>query len=240
MVESFARVETKYMLDAAQTEIIGRALTAHGFRKSDFGNPLVQSLYYDTPDKSLIRESLERPVYKEKLRLRAYGMPNLKSNTFVEIKKKYGGVVYKRRIALPLEAAARGLKQGFRDDEAGQVGQEARWMIERYGLIPSAVIAYERDAWFSDTDPIVRITFDRNIAYRMWNLDLRLATQNMPLTRPDQRLLEVKTSGTYPLWLSHLLWETGVARTHFSKYGSAYLQDQKEKLWTDIRRKAVC
>ena len=159
--ESFARVETKYMLTVAQERFIEDALQKYGFRWMDFGDPTVQSLYYDTPDYQLIRTSLDRPIYKEKLRLRAYGKPEKVTMSFIEVKKKYKGVVYKRRVAQPLEMAYTGLNTGCVSQEGGQVGQEAEWMVRRYALQPKAVITYDRDAWFSDRWPDVRITFDR-------------------------------------------------------------------------------
>ena len=112
MEEHFARVETKYLLTAAQAAAVERGLLRQGFRRMDFGSPRVQSLYYDTEDFVLIRASLERPVYKEKLRLRAYGEPGTISGAYLEIKKKYRGVVYKRRTALPLREAMDGLTAG--------------------------------------------------------------------------------------------------------------------------------
>ena len=224
MEESFARVEIKYMLDLKQASQMEQALTERGFYRMDFGSPAVQSLYYDTVDYRLIRDSLERPMYKEKLRLRAYGVPGTQKVSFVEVKKKYDGVVYKRRVAVPLQAAYEGLNTGELPPEAGQVGREALWMVKRYPLIPRAVIAYDRDAWFSKLEPDVRITFDRNLTYRGDELELTKSGNNLPLSTPDQRLLEIKTGGVHPLWLAKLLWDIQAKRIHFSKYGSAYLQ----------------
>lgn len=222
MEESFARVETKYMLTPDQEEAIEAGLRRRGFTCTDFGSPAVQSLYYDTPDHQLIRDSLERPIYKEKLRLRAYGAPGTQSTSFVEVKKKYDGVVYKRRAALPLQEAFIGLSRECLPENAGQVGREALWLVKRYSLVPSVVIAYDRNAWFSAQEPSVRITFDRNLAFRDHDLDLTSKTENTVFTRPDQRLMEVKTGGTYPLWLARLLWDTRAKRVHYSKYGYAY------------------
>lgn len=222
MEESFARVETKYMLTPDQEEAIEAGLRRRGFSWTDFGSTAVQSLYYDTPDHQLIRDSLERPLYKEKLRLRAYGAPGAQSTSFVEVKKKYNGVVYKRRVALPLQDASSGLSRESLPEDAGQVGREALWLVKRYGLSPSAVIAYDRYAWFSAQEPDIRITFDRNLAFREHDLDLTSKAENTVFTRPDQRLMEIKTGGTYPLWLTRLLWDTRAKRVHYSKYGYAY------------------
>ena len=222
MEESFARVETKYLLSAAQAEAVEEGLRRQGFRKQDFGSPRVQSLYYDTADFALIRASLERPAYKEKLRLRAYGEPGTISGSFLEIKKKYRGVVYKRRTAMNLREAMEGLAAGRLPEEAGQVGREILWMNRRYSLQPASVISYDRDAWFSEREPGVRITFDRNLSFRDWAPDLNSPEPGIFLLPRDRRLMEIKTGGHLPMWLAALLREADARRTHFSKYGLAY------------------
>ena len=224
MEESFARVETKYLLTLPQAAAMEMGLMQRGFRKTNFGSPRVQSLYYDTTDHVLIRMSLERPAYKEKLRLRTYGEPGTLKQSFVEIKKKYNGVVYKRRTAMPLKEAMNALYRGRMPDKTGQVGREVQWMMRRYGLCPAAVISYDRDAWFCPETPGVRITFDRSLSFRDWELDLNSGVTGIPLIPANQRLMEIKTNGFYPLWLTQLLRETGAKRIHFSKYGLAYRQ----------------
>ena len=116
------------------------------------------------------------------------------------------------------------LSRGRMPEKAGQVGREVEWMMRRYSLHPAAVISYDRDAWFCREQPGVRITFDRSLAFRDWEPDLNIRTAGIPLLSADRRLMEIKTGGTYPLWLVRLLQEAGIQRTHFSKYGLAYLQ----------------
>ncbi len=222
MQENFARVETKYLLTLSQAAAMEMGLMRLGFERMDFGSPRVQSLYYDTDDYTLIRLSLERPAYKEKLRLRVYGEPGTLTQSFVEIKKKYSGVVYKRRTEMPLREATDALLRGWMPEKAGQIGREVQWMMHRYGLHPAAVISYDRDAWFCREQPGVRITFDRNLTFRDWEPDLNSRAAGISLLPADQRLMEIKTDGIYPLWLVQLLQETEVQRTHFSKYGLAY------------------
>lgn len=222
MEESFARVETKYLLTLLQAAAMETGLMRLGFEKADFGSPRVQSLYYDTADHALIRASLERPAYKEKLRLRAYGGPGDLTQSFVEIKKKFDGVVYKRRTEMPLREATEALLRGRMPEKTGQVGREIQWMLRRYSLQPAAVISYDRDAWFCREQPGVRITFDRCLTFRDREPDLNSGMKGIPLLPADRRLMEIKTNGVYPLWLIRLLQETGARRTHFSKYGLAY------------------
>ena len=222
MGETFARVETKFLLSRSQAEALETELWRRRFTRMDFGSPRVQSLYYDTPDYTLIRASLNRPAYKEKLRLRGYGEPGTITQSYLEIKKKYDGVVYKRRTAMPLREAVACLSRGEIPEEAGQVGREIQWMLRRYELRPAAVIAYDRNAWFCREEPGLRVTFDRNLTFRDWAMDLNAVDPGIRLLPADRQLLEIKTGGAYPLWLCRLLQEIRAERTHFSKYGLAY------------------
>ena len=240
MQESFARVETKYLLTLPQAAAAEKGLMQLGFERMDFGSPGVQSLYYDTADYALIRASLERPAYKEKLRLRAYGEPGSLTQSFVEIKKKFNGVVYKRRTELPLLEATDALLRGRMPEKTGQVGHEIQWMLQRYSLQPAAVISYDRDAWFCREQPGVRITFDRSLAFRNRELDLNSGAAGIPLLPADRRLMEIKTDGIFPLWLIRLLQETGARRTHFSKYGLAYLRHIRPHAEEIERSEANC
>ncbi|MBR2256630.1 MAG: polyphosphate polymerase domain-containing protein [Blautia sp.] len=230
MNENFARVETKYMLCTDQMPEIEDALEAHGFHRMDFGNSLIQSLYYDTPDYLLIRQSLERPGFKEKLRLRVYGEASSLSSAFLEMKRKYKGVVYKRRTMLPLRTAMNMPDTLEMPETAGQIGKEIIWMMKRYRPVPAVVIRCDREQWVHSDDPGFRITFDRNIRFRNRNFDLRAKEYHIPLTDAGQRLMEIKTGSAMPQWLARVLWETGARHVHYSKYGLAYqriIQDQR-------------
>lgn len=217
----FARVEKKYLIDESQARMMADALRLRGFSMLDFGDPAIQSLYYDTEDYLLIRRSLERPNYKEKLRLRAYGRPSPEGRSYVEIKKKYRGVVYKRRVQLPLRDAVSALKKGEMPPDCGQIGREIDRCVAFYGLSPKCMILYDRDAWTSDREE-VRVTFDRRIRCRFDRLDLTLPQEGALLLPEGQMIMEVKVPGAYPLWLTRLLSGIGARRVHFSKYGTAY------------------
>lgn len=222
MEECFKRVETKYLISLSQAAAMEAALRQQGFVRMDFGSSRVQSLYYDSPDYRLIRASLERPAFKEKLRLRAYGEPGILTESFLEIKRKYRGIGYKRRTGLPLQAAETCLAQGIVPEGSGQIGREAQWMIRRYSLSPAALISCDRDAWASPGSSGLRITFDRNITFRDWDMDLNARVPGLLLLPGTLRLMEIKSGGAYPLWLTRLLRENEIRRNHFSKYGAAY------------------
>lgn len=217
----FARIEKKYLLDEAQARAIADALCHRAFRLLDFGDPAVQSLYYDARDFCLIRRSLERPNYKEKLRLRVYGQPDADGRSYVEIKKKYRGVVYKRRVELPLGQAVAGITAGRMPPDCGQIGREIDRCVAFYGLEPKCMILYDRDAWVSGEED-VRVTFDRCIRCRFDHLDVMRPQEGDALLPEDQVIMEVKVPGAYPLWLTRLLYSAGARPVHFSKYGTAY------------------
>lgn len=188
-----------------------------------YGLSLIQNLYYDTDNFYLIRASIEKPLYKEKLRVRCYGDCDDEHNTFVEIKKKYKGVVYKRRVDMAYKDAVAYTTEGAPPPKPSQITKEIDWFFNRYkGLAPAMYISYERVAMASKDNGSLRITFDRNITYRMDDLDLRKGSYGEKLLPPDTFLMEIKIPGAMPLWLVEILHELNIHPTSYSKYGNAY------------------
>ena len=232
--EIFKRVEEKWLLPKEAYKKLLPELRKH-MADDVFGKYTISNVYYDTADFRLIQESLEKPVYKEKLRLRLYGEAAEDGKVFAEIKKKYKGIVYKRRIALPLREARRWLNYGI--DPAGtgktftekQIFQEISYMKERYGLKPAVFIAYDRTALAGTEDPELRVTFDTNIRCRISEPDLSAGTRGMQLLPPDTVLMEVKIPGAMPLWMAELFEDIAPYQQSFSKYGSYYEYLMKEK-----------
>ena len=220
----FRRVEIKYLLDNARYLSLLETLHAHGYRIDAYGENTISNIYYDTDDYYLIRHSLDKPIYKEKLRLRAYGTPGEDSPAFVEIKKKFKGVVYKRRVTLPLCQATRALEKGRMPDGLGQIGDEINWFLNTYRVSPRAMIAYDREALFSDQTPDLRITFDHAIRFRDTALNLSCGSAGTLLFPGDMRLMEIKTSYSIPVWLCDALWKDDIRRVSFSKYGECYVR----------------
>lgn len=217
---TFERVEKKYLLTRAQTLAL-RTRLAGRMRMDAYGRSLIENIYYDTADYALIRASLEKPAYKEKVRLRSYGVPKADDPVFLELKKKYDGVVYKRRVKRPLEEAAR-FMSGRGAAGADQIERELAYARDLYGLAPRMFLSYERVALYGLEDPAFRVTFDCSILYRTEALDLTAGAWGEPLLAPDQCLMEVKTCRALPLWFSRTLSELGIYPTTFSKYGRAY------------------
>lgn len=221
---NFRRTEKKYLLTAAQYLALRRELEPY-MAEDRYGLSTILSLYYDTADHRLIRQSLEKPSYKEKLRLRSYGVPRAGDPVFLEIKKKCQGVVYKRRVVLPVEEAMAYLAGGEKPEGHGQIMEEVDWMLRRYQPSPAAVISTRRLALFGREDPALRVTFDFDPRGRTDELDLRLGAHGAPLLPDGTVLMELKVAAAAPLWLTEILSRMRLYPTSFSKYGTCYRRD---------------
>lgn len=217
----FKRKEVKYLLTEAQLAALRPALETH-MEPDAFAHSIISNLYYDTPDFRMLRRSQEKPAYKEKLRLRGYGVPDEETQVFPEIKKKAEGIVYKRRVRMPYGDAIHYLSRRHPGGD-GQIFQELNWMLLAYGsLAPRIFLSYERDSWRGREEPSLRLTLDREILWRAEALDLRRGAWGEPLLGPDQVLMEVKITNAAPLWLAEALSENGIFPISFSKCGRAF------------------
>jgi len=218
----FIRYEKKYLLEEEQYRVLLEQLKPY-MKVDQYGRSVISNIYFDTPDHRLIRTSLEKPAYKEKLRLRSYGVANGETNVFVEVKKKYQGIVYKRRLNMSLDEAENYLYCGEEPTEDSQIRREVDWMFAYYkNLKPAMHLSYDRIAMFGMEDSNLRITFDSQILWREKALDLSKGAWGEPLLQEGQRLMEIKIAGAMPLWLSHMLDEMKIYPVSFSKYGNAY------------------
>lgn len=217
----FRRTEQKYLLDENQTAAF-KAAMAQYMEPDKFPTSSIRNIYYDTPDYRLIRRSLEKPVYKEKLRLRAYGDVTAEDKVFLEMKKKYDGVVYKRRISLKEKKAAEYMANPQKRLKDTQIGHEIDYFKDFYAeLFPAVYLSYDRMSWRS-ADGNLRVTMDWNILYRTQDVDLKKPVWGEPLLTPGQTLVEIKAPGTMPLWLARTLSENNIRQISISKYGTAY------------------
>ena len=217
----FKRAEVKYMLTKEQQGIIKEAMQEHMI-PDIHGRNVTCSLYFDTPDFLLIRRSMEHPMYKEKLRLRSYGVAEPDTTVFVELKKKYDSIVYKRRIAMTEEESERFLLHHEQVKDT-QISREIAYCMERYpGLAPAVMLSYQREAFYAKDDHEFRMTFDDTILWRDHHLSLKDGIFGEPILPDDRVLLEVKTGGAIPMWLVKVLSENHIYKTSFSKYGTAY------------------
>ncbi len=224
MQKSFQRTEKKYLLQSGEYEALRRELAPY-MEEDSYGLSLIMSLYYDTEQFDMIRKSMEKPAYKEKLRLRSYGIPKDDDPVFLEIKKKSEGVVYKRRVTLRAKEAADYLAGGEKPAGKGQIMEEIDWMRQRYAPKPAAVISVNRLALFGKEDRALRMTFDFSPRGRMDELDLRLGDRGELLLPEGTVLMELKVNGAAPLWLAEILSRRKIYPCSFSKYGTCYRRE---------------
>ena len=219
----FQRIEVKYLLDDTQYTELRKRLEGMAAVDS-YGKTSILNIYFDTPDYKLIERSLEKPVYKEKLRLRTYGVADDDTNAFIEIKKKYKGVVYKRRISMPYSQAIDYLVDGKRPKERSQISDEIDYFLKYYkGIRPAMAISYDRIAMAGIEDPDLRITFDTNIRWRTDKLSLSEGNVGKDILLPGQHLMELKIAGAMSIELAQILDELNIRKTSFSKYGKGYV-----------------
>lgn len=222
--DTFQRYEIKYLLDSRQKKAILQAMEPY-MKLDAYGRTTIRNVYFDTDTFRLIRRSLERPAYKEKLRIRSYQQAGPQDPVFVELKKKYKSVVYKRRISLPECQVLTCFQEGTPLPVHSQIAQEIDYFRAYYGsLEPKVFLSYEREAFFALDGSDFRVTFDENILYRTEELSLGSHVFGHPLLAEHQTLMELKTSGGIPLWMSHTLNRQRAFKTSFSKYGWAYQQ----------------
>lgn len=219
----FKRYEKKYLLDESRYRALLPLLEEH-MECDEYGRHTICNIYFDTEDYRLIRTSLEKPIYKEKLRVRSYGIPNSEGKCFVEIKKKYKGVVYKRRVELSVAQARAWLLEGEKPQKYGQIHREIDWFMDFYQPVPKMYIAYDRVALFGKDDPDLRVTFDQDIRWRQEELSLVDGDHGRRLMDSGLHLMEVKIPGAMPLWMARAFDELDIRMTSFSKYGEAYRQ----------------
>lgn len=233
------RCELKYILDPAQTVSLKNAIK--GYMEPDqFGRTTIASLYYDTPDFRLIRASLEKPDFKEKLRLRTYGRATESSPVYLELKRKALGTVYKRRIRTTVTGAARFVRGRENELDGSQISRELLSFRDYYGnLTPSFMIIYDRTAYV-EVDGDLRLTIDEVPRYRTQNLDLTQPMEGIRLLNEGCSILELKVQSAMPLWLTHALSESRIYKTSFSKCGEAFRRElMKSYLQLNAQRPEV-
>ncbi len=239
IIRSFNRYEIKYMLTPEEKSSFLKAMAEHLCRDK-YGEYTICNLYLDTDDFRFIERSLERPIYKEKLRVRSYGNARGDTKVFFEIKKKFRKVVYKRRITIPLDEAEEYMRNstkpqslcGYADN---QIFEEIDFLMKKYSPKPKLYLAYDREAYYIAEYPDMRITFDKNIRGR-WE-DLTLSHDNdtffLDTDVKDYTIMEIKCAGSMPTEYAKVLSELKIYPVSFSKYGRIYLSQfetiQEEK-----------
>ena len=223
----FERHEKKYLITEEVYQSLLKRLEEY-MHPDQFGLHTICSLYLDSDDYILANRSMGKPDYKEKLRLRSYGLPQPDTTVYLELKKKLMGVTYKRRIPLSYEAAERYMLNGDTSEERSQIMQEIDYFFHLYRPVPKILLFYERIALCGIEDEELRVTFDTNIRWRAHDLSLSQGDAGELILPPGMRLMEIKIADSFPLWMSQLLSEIKIYPASFSKYCTAYTRLQKE------------
>ena len=218
----FKRYELKYMLTLEQKGKILEAMLPH-MELDKYGRTTIRNIYFDTDNYRLIRRSIEKPAYKEKIRIRSYSQATAGSTVFVELKKKYQKVVYKRRLPLCESDAMAWVCRENPCPMNTQISREIDYFIDFYGKLNSTVfLSYEREAYYDKGGGDFRVTFDNNILARQTDVNLCSTTYGTPILPEGKVLMELKCSGGIPLWMVEVLSRERIYKTSFSKYGTAY------------------
>ena len=218
----FKRYEIKYMITLEQKAKILEAMKPY-MKLDKYGRTTIRNIYYDTDTYLLIRRSIEKPTYKEKLRIRSYGRAEPNSTVFVELKKKYKHVVYKRRISLPETDAVKWLSREQHCHKHTQISEEVDYFLDYYKTLrPTVFLSYEREAFYANDGSDFRVTFDDTILCRQDDLSLESEVYGTPILPEGKVLMEIKCSGGIPIWMTKTLSEEHIYKTSFSKYGTAY------------------
>ncbi len=218
----FKRYELKYLLTEQQKQTVLAAMA--DFMEPDaYGRTTIRNIYFDTDNYRLIRRSIDKPAYKEKLRIRSYKQAKDTSTVFVELKKKVDSIVYKRRISLPEKEAMEWLAGKHHCHTDTQISREIDYFLRFYeSLRPAVFLSYEREAYAAKDGSDFRVTFDGSIFCRQEDISLGSAVYGTPLLPEGKVLMEIKCSGGIPLWMTGVLSRERIYKTSFSKYGTAY------------------
>lgn len=229
----FQRYELKYLVTEVQKEKLLQGMKAH-MQEDRYGQSIIRNIYFDTDNHRLIRRSIEKPAYKEKLRIRSYAQASDDSIVFVELKKKFDGVVYKRRLPMALRDAMDWIEGGKDCPVDTQIAREIQYFQKVYGeMHPAVFLSYRRQAYHARDGSNFRVTFDDQVLCRRENLSLSAPVYGTPLLKEGMVLMELKCAGGIPLWMAKLLSQERIYKTSFSKYGTAYQQlifPQKERI----------
>lgn len=223
MANFFRRVEKKYILTKEQYYIFKEAIEEK-MREDEHGKSIICNIYFDTLQYDLIRHSITKPIYKDKVRLRSYNIPTKDDDVYLEIKKKYKGIVSKRRIRMTLNNFNVYINKEDNDIEDTQIKREIDYYFNYYKLKPKMFISYYRRAYYDKENIDFRLTFDSNILARDYDLELEKGNYGINILDIDKYVMEVKTLGGIPIWFVRLLDELKVYPCGFSKYGEAYSQ----------------
>lgn len=226
--EIFKRVEKKYLISEEQYKNLLKEAGEH-LEKDKYFKSTICNIYFDTDNYDLIVESLEKPTYKLKVRLRSYDIPDLNDKVFLEIKNKYKGIVGKRRVKISLQEFYDYLEKNKYPNCDKQIMSEIDYLFKKYNLKPKQYIAYDRESYYDKENKNFRITFDQNLRSRNEDLNLEYGDAGKLHFKENTYIMELKTLDSLPLWFTKIINKLKIYPTSFSKYGKIYMKKQKEE-----------
>lgn len=252
-IEVFNRYEKKYIISdevfRKLKPMFEEYMEADEHSRSG-GSYTICNIYYDSENDEIVRKSIEKPVYKEKLRLRSYGVAGPADQVFLELKKKFKGCVNKRRTPILLKEAYEYFETGQKPEIKNKISKniinqqvlnEIDFMLRKYPTLqPKLFLSYDRIAMFGIENRSFRITFDRNILTRRYDLGLDIGIYGEPLLPADQWIMEVKSENAIPLWLAELLSEYKIYPVSFSKYGMEYQKTIRQNMESCPELRKLC
>ena len=221
MIETFKRMEKKYILNKSQYKELFNRMKDH-LEKDKYYKSNISNIYFDTDDFYLINKSIDKSIYKEKVRLRSYFVPKGDDKVFLELKKKYKGISNKRRICLTLDEFNNYFYKGIEPNCNKQILEELNYSIKSNSLKPKVLLAYDRLSYYDKENKDFRITFDKNLRYRTTDLELNHGSSGNKYFEDDECIMELKTLDSFPLWITNILSELKIYPVSFSKYGNIY------------------
>lgn len=223
MAEFFRRVEKKYIITNEQYEYIKNRFKDMMIQDVH-GKSKICNIYFDTDNYELISHSIQKPIYKDKIRLRSYNIPKEEDLVYLEVKRKYEGVVSKRRLQIKLKDVYKYFEKDYLQTEDMQIKSELDYYFKHFKLKPTMFLSYDREAFYSKEDERFRITFDSNIIARNYDLNLEEGNYGVSLLEKEKYIMEIKTLGAIPLYFVEILSDCNIYPCGFSKYGEAYTQ----------------
>lgn len=223
MAEFFRRVEKKYIITNEQYEYIKNRFKDMMIQDVH-GKSKICNIYFDTDNYELISHSIQKPIYKDKIRLRSYNTPKKEDLVYLELKRKYEGVVSKRRLQIKLKDVYKYFEKGYLQTGDMQIKSELDYYFKHFKLKPTMFLSYDREAFYSKEDENFRITFDSNIIARNYDLNLEEGNYGVSLLEKEKYIMEIKTLGAIPLYFVEILSDCNIYPCGFSKYGEAYTQ----------------
>jgi hypothetical protein len=217
----FQRYEQKYLLNTFQYHEIITVLNEYAC-KDEYELSKIYSIYYDNDKFGITRNSLNKSVYKEKLRLRSYGIPKVGDVVYLELKKKLKGITYKQRIPMPFTGMEQCLNFRPDNDHFDYIHNEIAWVLNYYKPFPQFMVCYNRRSFRGTEDKFLRITFDTNIRWRTSGLDFSRGPCGSPLLDEDKYLMEIKVENSIPFYLTARLAGLKIFPFSFSKFRSVY------------------